>query len=130
MLRTTLIATTAALALAAPAVAAAPAPKITSVSLETATDGVPKGTVAIYFRTDGAIPRKSGGGLDATAGLKKAQEASVATFRKSTRCYVAYTKAASLEQGEKSTVHIAIGGRDVKRTLTLKAEGNGKSIGC
>jgi hypothetical protein len=118
MLRTTILTAIVTLGLAAPAVAETPAPRVTSVSLETATVGVPKGTVAIYFRTDRAIPRKPGGSIRATAGLRNAQEASVATHRG--RTYVAYTLARGLEVGERSTVHIAIGGREITRTVTLE----------
>ena len=130
MLRTTLLAAAVALGLAAPAVAAAPTAKVTRVSLEQATGDAPKGTVAIYFRTDRAIPRADNGSLRATAGLKKAQEASVATYRASQHCYVAYTKARGLETGERSTVRIAVAGRSVTKTLTLRAQSHGKPIGC
>ena len=122
MLRTALISITAALAFATPAIATAPAPKVTAVSLETVTDGVPKGTVAIYFRTDRALPRESGGSLAATAGLKKATEGSVSTHRRSPRWYVAYTKAAALKLGSKAKVRIAIAGRVTTRTVVLEAE--------
>jgi hypothetical protein len=120
MLRTTILAVIVALGLSAPAVASAPAPKVTSVSLETATDGVPKGTVAIYFRTDRPLPRKAGGSILATAGLRKAQEASVATHNSRTRTYVAFTRARGLDVGERTTVHIAIDGREITRTVTLR----------
>ena len=120
MIRSTILTAIVALGLTAPAVAAAPAPKVTSVSIESVSEGVPKGTVAIYFRTDRAIPRKPGGSIRATAGLRKAQEASVATHSARTRTYVAYTLARGLDVGERSTVHISIDGREITRTVTLK----------
>ena len=131
MLRTTLLAAAAAAVFAAPAVAATTAPKVTKVSLETVTDNAaPKGSVAIYFRTDGAVARKGNGSIDGTAGLKKAGQASIGTFNKKTRCYVAYVKAPTLKAGKTSPVHIALDGHDVAKTLTVKAGANGKSIGC
>jgi hypothetical protein len=122
----------AAAAIAGPQVAAAStaaAPHVTAVALDTAPD-VAKGTVAIYFRTDGKIPRKAGGGsLLATAGRRSAQEASVSTFKAGTRCYVAYTKRGALKLGAKSSVHIAIAGSETTKRVTLRAADAGAGIG-
>jgi hypothetical protein len=125
MFRTILVSTAAVLTLAAPAVAA-DTPKVTAVSLEKASDG----QVAIFFRTDGAAPRKPGGGIKGSAGLKSAQEASIGTFRAGKHCYVAYTKARGLKLGAQSKVHVALAGHETTKTLTLKADANGRSIGC
>jgi hypothetical protein len=125
MLRSLLISAAAALTLAAPAVAADTA-KVTAASLEQASDG----QVAIFFRTDGAVPRKANGSIRGTAGVKSAQEASIATFRAGTHCYVAYTKAPGLKVGAKAKVHVALAGHETTKRVTLKKGADGASIGC
>jgi hypothetical protein len=91
-------------------------------------DEIGKGTVAVAFRTDHKLDRKSHGkSIDGRAGVK-GHSNSLGTFVKGKPAYIAYVSGVSvsgggehLKVGHRYKVTIDIGHQAVTRTVTLKA---------
>jgi hypothetical protein len=130
-----LLAAVSALALtaatAAPLAGAAdsPAPKLLKGSPILFVDNqINKGTIAVAFRTDGPLDRKSNGkSIEGSAGVKGHRN-SLSTFVKDRRpAYIAYVSGVSvagggehLKVGHRYEVTISLGHQEVTRTVTLR----------
>jgi len=118
-------------ATAAPLARAAdnPSPKLVKGSPILFVDNeIGKGTVAVAFRTDEKLDRKSNGkSIDGSAGVKGHRN-SLGTFVKAGKpSYIAYVSGVSvggggqrLKVGHRYQVTISIGGAKVKRTVELQ----------
>jgi hypothetical protein len=117
-------------ATAAPLAGAAykPAPKLVKGSPILFVDNeIGKGTVAVAFRTDRKLDRKSNGkSIDGRAGVK-GHSNSLATFAKGKPAYVAYVGGVSvsgggehLKVGHRYKVTINLGGQEITRTVKLQ----------
>jgi hypothetical protein len=129
-----LLAAVSALALAASAAPLAGAadnraPKLVKGSPILFVDNqIGKGTIAVAFRTDRPLDRKSNGkSIDGRAGVKDHSN-SLSTFVKDKKpAYIAYVSGVSvagggqhLKVGHRYEVTINLGGQDVTRTVTLR----------
>jgi hypothetical protein len=117
-------------ATAAPLAGAAydPAPKLVKGSPILFVDNeISQGTVAVAFRTDRALDRKSNGkSIDGRAGVK-GHSNSLSTFAKGKPAYIAYVAGVSvsgggehLKVGHRYKVTISLGDREVTRTVKLR----------
>jgi opacity protein-like surface antigen len=122
---------TLAATVAAPAMAAdAPAPQLTKKSPILFVDNqINPGVIAVAFRTDKPLDRKSNGkSIDGSAGVK-GHRYSLSTFVKAGKpAYIAYIGGVSvggrgehLTVGHRYQVTISIGGQTVTRTVKLQA---------
>jgi hypothetical protein len=116
-------------ATAAPLAGAAntPAPTLVKRSpLLIGDNEISQGTVAVAFRTDRALDRKSNGkSIDGRAGVK-GHSNSLSTFAKAKPAYIAYVAGVSvsgggehLKVGHRYKVTISLGDREVTRTVKL-----------
>ena len=123
---------TVAASAAAPAMAAdASGPQLTKKSPILFVDNqIGKGTVAVAFRTDKPLDRKSNGkSIDGNAGVKGHLN-SLATLVKGDKpAYIAYVGGVSvggrgehLEVGHRYKVTISFGGQTITRTVKLQAD--------
>ena len=115
---------------AAPAMAAdAPGPQLTAKSPILFVDNqINPGVIAVAFRTDRPLDRKSNGkSIEGRAGVKGHSD-SLSTFVKDKRpAYIAYVSGVSLARGgehlkvgHRYEVTINLGGQDITRTVTLR----------
>jgi hypothetical protein len=129
---TRIIAAVSALALAATAAPLAgaayhPAPKLKGSPVLFVDNEISKGAVAVAFRTDHSLDRKSNGkSIDGRAGVK-GHSNSLSTFAKSKPAYIAYVAGVSvsgggehLKVGYRYKVTIHLGDQEVTRTVKLQ----------
>jgi hypothetical protein len=131
-LRAAVSALALAAATAAPLAGAAddPAPKLLNGSPILFVDNeINKGTIAVAFRTDRPLDRKSNGkSIEGRAGVKGHSD-SLSTFVKDRRpSYIAYVSGVSfarggehLKVGHRYEVTISLNHQEVTRTVTLRA---------
>ena len=116
---------------AAPAMAAdAPGPQLTSKSPVLFVDNqIGKGTVAVAFRTDKPLDRKSNGkSIDGNAGVKGHLNSLGTLVKGGKPAYIAYVGGVSagggsehLKVGHRYKVTISIGDQTITRTVKLQA---------
>jgi hypothetical protein len=122
---------TVAATAAAPAMAAdAPGPQLTRNSPILFVDNqINPGVIAVAFRTDKPLDRKSNGkSIDGSAGVKGQRDSLSTLVRGAKPAYIAYVSGVSvggrgehLKVGHRYRVTISLGGQNVTRTVKLQA---------